>query len=182
MSAPRPSTRRRKAPIVIRHAEPDDAPGVVRVITAREAARNTLQLPFRTVEDSRKYLAAIPTGNAQLVATVDGEIVGMAGLERMMRQARRMHAASLGLLVRDDWTGRGVGTALMAAIIDLADNWFALRRLELTVFPDNARAIALYERLGFVAEGLHRDYAVRDGIYVDALFMARLRAMPRTPD
>ena len=178
----RPPIRRRKPAIVIRHAEPDDAPGVVAVITAREAARNTLQLPFRAVEDSRKYLAAIPPGDAQLVACAAGEIVGMAGLYRVTRQARRTHTASISLLVRDDWTGRGIGTTLMAAIIDLADNWLALHRLELTVFPDNARAIALYERLGFVTEGIHRDYAIRDGVYVDALFMARLHTMTPKPD
>ncbi|HET6971680.1 MAG TPA: GNAT family N-acetyltransferase, partial [Phenylobacterium sp.] len=77
--------------------------------------------------------------------------------------------------VHDAWAGRGVGTALMAAVVDLADNWLQVRRLELSVYADNARAIALYERFGFEREGLNRDYAWRNGAFVDSIAMARLR-------
>jgi putative acetyltransferase len=55
--------------------------------------------------------------------------------------------------VRDDWHGQGVGTALIEAAIDLADNWRNLTRLELRVFTDNAPAIHLYEKVGFEIEG-----------------------------
>ncbi|MBL8771418.1 MAG: GNAT family N-acetyltransferase, partial [Phenylobacterium sp.] len=82
----------------------------------------------------------------------------------------------VGMAVHDAFAGRGVGTALMAAVVDLADRWWNVRRLELNVYADNARAIALYERFGFAREGLLRDYAWRDGAYVDSLAMARLRA------
>ncbi|HEY5107188.1 MAG TPA: GNAT family N-acetyltransferase [Caulobacteraceae bacterium] len=63
----------------------------------------------------------------------------------------------------------------MAALLDQADRWLDYRRLKLTVFSDNDRAIALYERFGFEREGLLRAYAFRDGAYVDAVTMARLR-------
>ena len=53
-------------------------------------------------------------------------------------------------------------------------------RLELTVYVDNARAIALYRKFGFEVEGTHRAYALRDGAYVDALCMARLHPNPPT--
>jgi putative acetyltransferase len=55
--------------------------------------------------------------------------------------------------VRDDWHGQGVGTALIEAAIDLADNWRNLTRLELRVFTDNAPAIHLYEKVSFETEG-----------------------------
>ena len=48
-------------------------------------------------------------------------------------------------------------------------------RLELEVYVDNEPAIRLYERFGFVREGTMRQYAFRDGVYVDAYLMARLR-------
>jgi putative acetyltransferase len=77
--------------------------------------------------------------------------------------------------VHDDHVGQGIGTALLRALIDTADNWLGIRRMELTVYTDNAPAIALYRRHGFEVEGTLRSFALRDGQFVDALTMARLR-------
>ena len=88
---------------------------------------------------------------------------------------RRRHVASIGMAVHDDWAGRGVGTALMQAALDLADNWLGLTRVELTVWADNQAALALYRKAGFVEEGVARDYGLRHGVLVDALYMARVR-------
>jgi putative acetyltransferase len=66
----------------------------------------------------------------------------------------------------------------MSAMVDLADNWLNVSRLELTVYTDNVRAIALYRKFGFAIEGTHKAYALRNGEYVDAHFMARLKAKP----
>ncbi len=63
----------------------------------------------------------------------------------------------------------------MAQIIDVADNWLNLKRLALTVYSDNERAIRLYEEYGFEREGLLRSDTFRAGQYVDVLTMARLR-------
>ena len=103
----------------------------------------------------------------------------MPGLHSMGRSARRRHVGYIGMAVRDDWHGRGVGSALMAAIVDVADNWLGYRRLELTVYTDNAVAFALYRKFGFETEGTLREYAFRDGRYVDAYTMARLRTATR---
>jgi putative acetyltransferase len=73
------------------------------------------------------------------------------------------------------WQGKGVGSMLLAAALEVADNWMNLRRVELTVYADNEAAIGLYRKFGFETEGLMRDYAVRDGRWVDTLAMARLR-------
>ena len=130
-------------------------------------------MPYRTVEETRKWLEAERKGSLNLIAVMDGQIVGSAGFNRY--QGRRSHVAGIGLGVHDDFQGRGVGTALLAALIDAADNWFAIKRLELAVFTDNTRAIRLYERFGFEAEGVQRAFAFRAGQYVDALGMARVR-------
>ena len=63
----------------------------------------------------------------------------------------------------------------MRAALDMADNRLNLSRLDLRVYVDNAPAIALYEKFGFEVEGTHRRFAFRDGEYVDAHVMARLR-------
>jgi putative acetyltransferase len=66
----------------------------------------------------------------------------------------------------------------MTALLDWADHWAQILRIELTVFTDNAPAIALYRKFGFELEGTHRAYALRDGVYGDVYAMARLHPNP----
>jgi putative acetyltransferase len=161
--------------IDIRQAEPSDYEAVHRIFSGPKAVTGTLQLPFPSLEESRKRLAEPREGVTRLVATVEDEVVGVLGLHTHPNRPRRRHAGSIGMAVRDDWHGRGVGTALMEAAVDLANNWLNLERLELTVYTDNAAAVGLYEKFDFVIEGTLQRYAFRDGEYVDAYSMARLR-------
>lgn len=164
--------------ITVRHAEPDDAAALQRIMSGPRAVRGTLQLPYPSLESWRKRLAAPAEGFYALVACAEGEVVGNLGLHTFPARPRRRHAGSLGMAVRDDWQGRGVGTALVAAAVELADDWLGLHRLELEVFRDNAPAIRLYRSFGFEIEGTLRDFALRDGRLCDALAMARLRPPP----
>ena len=66
----------------------------------------------------------------------------------------------------------------MQAVCDYADGWAQILRIELTVFVDNAGAIALYQRFGFRHEGRHVAFAMRQGAYHDVLSMARLHPKP----
>jgi putative acetyltransferase len=79
------------------------------------------------------------------------------------------------MAVPSAWQGKGVGSALMSVLCGFADGWLNVIRLELTVYSDNERAIALYRQFGFEIEGTHCAYALRAGRYVDALAMARIR-------
>jgi putative acetyltransferase len=88
---------------------------------------------------------------------------------------RRRHVGQIGMAVRDDWQGKGVGTALLEAALDVADNWLNLRRLELEVYVDNEPAVRLYKKFGFVVEGTSVQFGYRDGHYVDVYLMARLK-------
>jgi L-phenylalanine/L-methionine N-acetyltransferase len=124
---------------------------------------------------------AAPTGaELFIVAERVGRVVGNAGMHPLP-QVRRSHVAGIGMSVAADAQGQGVGTALMAALIDWADNWARLLRLELTVFTDNPAAIALYKKFGFEIEGTHRAYALRNGAFADVLAMARLHPRPPLP-
>jgi len=163
-----------KMDIAIRKAEPSDAEGIWKCYTAPQAARNTLQLPYRSIESVRELLSKSGQGDHILVAVVDGEVVGVIGLHASSRP-RINHRAEIGMMVRDDWQGKGVGKAMMQAVVDLADKWLNLSRIELTVFTDNEPAIALYRKFGFEIEGTLRKYAFRDGQFVDAYEMARVR-------
>ena len=160
--------------ITIRTADPSDAEAMLKCYTAPLAARNTLQIPYRSLESVREQLTKSGAGDHLLVAEIEGEVVGVIGLHTSSRP-RVNHKAEVGMMVHDDWQGKGVGAALMRAVIELADKWLNLTRIELTVFTDNESAIALYRKFGFEIEGTLRKYAFRDGEFVDAFAMARIR-------
>ena len=162
--------------VTIRRTEPSDYEAVQRILASPKVVWGTLQLPFPSVEQWRKRLVEPPEGLFSLVACVENnEVIGQLGLQTFPNRPRRRHVGQIGMAVRDDWQGKGVGTALMQAAIDLADNWLNLTRLELQVFVDNTPAIRLYEKCGFTIEGTLAGFAFRDGQYVDTYIMARLR-------
>jgi len=161
--------------VTIRRAEPTDYEAIAEILTFPKAIWGTLQVPFPSVEQWRKRLAEPQEGLYVLVACVDGEVVGQIGLNTFPARPRRHHVGSIGMVVRDDWQGKGIGTQLMQAVVDLADKWLNLLRLELEVYPDNEPAIKLYKKFGFTVEGTQISSAFRDGQYVDTLLMARLR-------
>lgn len=165
--------------ISIRRAEPEDYEALHRIFSAPKAIRGTLQLPFPSRERWRRRLAEPAEGLFSLVASIEDEVVGSLTLRTFPSRPRRRHVGSIGMGVRDDWHGQGVGTALMEAAVDLADNWLNLTRLELTVFTDNAPAVHLYKKHGFEIEGRLVHYAFRDGQYADCFAMARLRDAAR---
>ena len=101
-----------------------------------------------------------------LVAEAGGRIVGYGNVEDTGYLDH--------LFVRWDCQGQGIGTALLEAVLALADNWLMLHRVELEVYADNGDAIRLYQRFGFETEGRKREPAVKAGDYVDMLVMARL--------
>lgn len=161
--------------IQVRRAEPDDCAAIHDIYSCPKAFAGTLQLPYPSLAEWRKRLTEPGEGTYHLVAVVEERVVGALGLHAFSSRPRQRHVGAIGMGVHDDWQGRGIGTALMRAAVDLADNWLNLSRLQLEVYTDNAPAIRLYERFGFEREGTLRQLAFRDGRYVDAYVMARLR-------
>jgi putative acetyltransferase len=164
-----------RSKIEIRRCEPDDFQAIHAIFKQPRAIWGTLQVPYASVERWRQRVAEPAQDLHWLCACVDDEVVGSLSLETKTKSPRRRHAGELGIAVHDRWHGRGVGSALLRAAIDLADRWLNLARLELTVYADNEPAIRLYRRAGFRVEGKLRSFAYRDGVYADALCMARLR-------
>ncbi len=158
----------------IRRAEPDDYHAVRRIFEGPKAIRGTLQLPYPSAEMWHKRLAEPPEGSYFLVVLAGDEVVGQLGIETFPRSPRRWHAARIGMAIRDDWQGKGAGTALMQAACEMADRWLNIMRLELEVYTDNEPAVRLYKKFGFVIEGTLVSHAFRDGQYVDSYSMARL--------
>jgi L-phenylalanine/L-methionine N-acetyltransferase len=161
------------AGLLIRAREPEDCAAIAELVSLPRVRWGTLRMPFTSREETRQWIAQTPAGNVQIVAVLDGRVVGTAGIKTA--KGRRNHVGMIGMCVHDDFQRRGIGQALLAALIDAADNWLNLRRLELTVYVDNVAAITLYEKLGFTIEGTRRQDAFRGGTFVDSYAMARLR-------
>lgn len=159
----------------IRAREPRDVEAMAEIFACPGVVAGTLQLPWRPVESARERLARYGPETHGLVAELEGRVVGMLSLH-VETIPRRRHCAGIGMAVHDQFQRRGVGSALLHTAIALADDWLAVRRIELTVFVDNVAAVRLYERHGFEIEGTARDFAFRDGTFVDAYTMARLRS------
>ncbi|HLY26711.1 MAG TPA: GNAT family N-acetyltransferase [Aggregatilineales bacterium] len=160
---------------IVRRAVPEDYQAVHRIFTGPKVIWGTAQLPFPSPELWHKRLTDPAEGIVFLVACASEEVVGHLGLHTNPTWSRRRHSAGIGMAVRDDWQGKGVGTALMQAAVDLADKWLNLCRLELQVYVDNEPATRLYKHFDFAIEGTLRAYVFRDGQYVDAYSMARVR-------
>jgi putative acetyltransferase len=165
----------RPAGLAIRRAQASDFEAFRDTFSDESAYTGTLQLPFPSADAWKKRLEGNGPDDYLLLALIDGHPVGNAGMHPAASSPRRAHARHVGMAVRYEHQGKGVGNALMEALTGLADNWLNVSRLELTVFTDNERAIALYRKHGFEIEGTHRAYALRASKWADVHSMARIR-------
>jgi ribosomal protein S18 acetylase RimI-like enzyme len=147
---------------------------------------------FRTVLDSvareRRYLAFleapsledlsafvgknIRNGYPEYVALVGDRVVGWCDALPFERPTKA-HGGVLGMGVKTEYRGVGIGRALIQATLEGART-AGLTRIELTVREDNERAIHLYRKLGFTHEGLKRNGVRVDGRYYNLVSMGLL--------
>ncbi|QCJ71936.1 GNAT family N-acetyltransferase [Providencia heimbachae] len=159
--------------LTIRRATIEDIPTITKMHADYSTYANTLQLPYPT---TKTWEARLSTDNplvTQFVATIDNVVVGLLVISQA-EQVRRKHVATFGITVSESHQGKGIGTKLMQVMVDYCDNWLNIHRIELEVFADNGSGVGLYEKFGFELEGRMRDYAFRDGKYVDAVMMSRI--------
>lgn len=162
-------------PLTIRHLEPADLPQVHALYAEPHAFADTLQLPYQPLAAWETKLDSTRPGVMHLVALRGGKLVGQLGLEAL-QSPRRRHVATLGMGVKAAAQRTGVGSALVVAAIEACEQWMNISRIELYVYTQNKAAVGLYQKHGFVVEGTCRNYAFRDGVYVDAHVMARVVA------
>jgi putative acetyltransferase len=141
---------------------------------------NILSIPSERIKRNEDFIDSMDDNHHQFVAVSKFQsseeiIIGAAGLV-VNANHRTRHSGSIGIMIHKDYQNKGVGTALMAALIDVADNWLMLVRIELSVFEDNERAIHLYEKFGFEKEGIKRLSGIRNGKYENEYLMARINS------
>lgn len=160
--------------VTIRPAEPDDAAALlenINLVCAEEVYVLMDEVPY-DLDREREWIASFDGHrSALLLATNGGSIVGQVD-SRGGEWAKTRHVGLVGIAIRDGWREAGLGSALMARILE----WMkarGFRRAELSVFATNERAKRLYESAGFVVEGvLRRQFRIR-GEYVDEIRMGK---------
>lgn len=161
---------------IIRPVKLEDAASINEIRRMDGVRENMYGIFSERVSRSEDSIKGLSENDHLLVAEVDEngykKVVGMVGM-KVNESYRLRHSASIGIMVHVDYQGKGIGTALLKNIVDLADNWLMLVRLELTAFVENEGAVKLYQSLGFQIEGTKKYAAIRNGKYADEYLMAR---------
>ncbi|MCA1065700.1 GNAT family N-acetyltransferase [Rossellomorea sp. AcN35-11] len=106
-----------------------------------------------------------------LIAETDGKAVGWI-VFHIQNRKRMTHTGSIGMMVRKQYRGRGIGTLLLQALIDWAKENPLIEKMSLGVFSTNHRALSLYKKMGFVEEGRKiNEFKIADNEYVDDILM-----------
>jgi L-phenylalanine/L-methionine N-acetyltransferase len=174
LSPSAPTYEQGEAIVRVRHAKPEDCETLHQLFAEPEIMYWTVELPFTSERQLYQRIAHQPEGHYTLVACAGYNVIGSLDLV-ISSNLRMRHVARISsVAVHPSYQGKGVGSALVKAALNLADNWLNLHRLELVVYTDNEAAIALYRKFGFVVEGRLSQMAFRAGRYVDVHIMGRL--------
>lgn len=160
---------------LIRPIRLEDAEDVNEMRRMDGVRETILGIKSERINKTEDFIKGLGINDHIFVAEVnDGEkkVVGVVGLH-VNASPRVRHSASVWIMVHKDYQGMGIGKALLKEVLDLADNWLKLIRVELSVFVDNERAINLYKSLGFQIEGTKKYAAIKNGEYADEYIMAR---------
>jgi L-phenylalanine/L-methionine N-acetyltransferase len=162
----------------IRPVRIEDARQINEIRVMDGVRENIMAVTSERVTRAESMISGLTPNDHMFVAEVEEngskKVVGVIGLN-VNQSPRARHSASIGIMIHKDYQGKGIGRALLNKVIDLADNWLMLVRLELGVFTDNERALNLYKSLGFEIEGTKRCALIRNGKYEDEYLMSRIK-------
>lgn len=146
--------------VEIRPARPRDAAGFLalyRDVVAEERYLRT-ERAVRTPWEARRWFRRSVTADGAFLLAAEGErVVGWLQVLREQHPVVR-HVATFGMAVAADRRGRGIGAALLSEALAWARSQ-GVAKVEISVYPDNRAALALYRRFGFVEEGRLRRHS-----------------------
>lgn len=157
--------------LIIRPVCLQDATALWKIAREPGVIETTLALPSLRLEQRAKSLSELSENDHYLVAEKATQVVGLGGLT--VGTGRLRHSGYLFVYVASEYQGQGIGTKLLRALLEMADQWLLLQRVELTVLTENEGAKRLYERLGFVVEGRRKMSVISQGELKDEWLMAR---------
>ena len=155
--------------VEIRELTPADWPAVEEIYAA---GIETGDATFETETPSWKDFDGGRLAGHRLVALDDGRVVGWATLSRTSARPCYSGVVEHSVYVAGDRRGRGVGRALLEALVARADA-DGLWTIQTSVFPENAASLALHARVGFRVVGRRERIAQRDGMWRDTILLER---------
>lgn len=168
------STETTRATPMIRDAVAEDADALAAIynhgIRSRQATFETEQ---RTPAQLRERIADAGTWPLRVAVADTGRVLGWAGLSAYRPRACYAGIGEFSIYLDPDAQGRGVGTALLASLVEAAaarGYWKLVSR----VFPENAASRALCRRCGFREVGLYEKHGRLDGRWRDVVIVERL--------
>lgn len=163
--------------VVIRPIEYRDIPGFHAAVGAVAAERQFLaRTSAFPIEQTAVFIAGnLAHGHPQFVADVGGNVVGWCDIFPSPREVSQ-HVGVLGMGLLPPWRGQGLGRRLIETALAAAVGRF--EQVDLDVYGQNTRAIALYRRVGFIEQGRKRGGRKLDGAYDDIVLMTRFLVEP----
>jgi len=162
--------------LTIRPVRVDDASSIFELKRMSGVRENTLGIFGDTVDSIEHFIRNLTENDhfliAELTENLNKKNVGVIAL-RVSPNPKERHCGKIVVFVHKNHQGKGIGKKLLGEIIDIADNWLMLVRLELDVFVDNEKAVDLYKSVGFEAEGIKKYAYIRHGRYDNVFLMAR---------
>lgn len=158
----------------IRQAQEQDAPAIAAGEWSTAATPGRLvgrpgEIPLSAFSEK---VAALAARGSYWVAQEDDAVVAHCFLEPM-KMTGNAHVFQLNIVVHPGFLGQGLGTALMTTMLTWAEQQPDLEKIELLVRATNSRAVALYQKFGFLQEGrLKRRVRTADNQFIDDLLMA----------
>ena len=158
--------------LTIRYTVPQDAEWLKKWLS-NPSVRNAFPMANDVeIEDAARRWVSFSRVRSSLTVEMDGHPIGLATLY-IQSYKRLLHQTEFGIIVDENYRGRGVGSFLLSSIMKLAKVNFNIELIHLQVYQDNP-AIRLYERFGFKEFGRQIGWIKdEDGGYVGRIFMER---------
>ena len=164
---------------ILHNATALDAQAVLELfILTHEQTDNLLTYPDEisfTAEDEAEFLQkkTDSENEIEILAELDGKIVGTAGIGQKSPKFKLRHRCEFGIGIDKSYWGLGIGRALTEACVECAGK-AGYEQIELEVVAENDRAVRMYEKAGFTEYGRNpRDFKSRLTGYQEVVYMRK---------
>ena len=159
--------------IIVRLAAEDDAAEITRIYNQGIEDRSTFETELRDAAERKQWLSTRTPRHPVIVAIRQERLSGWASLNPFSPRTAYRFVADLSVYVEREARGAGIGSALMADLIERARS-LEYHKIVLATFPHSAAALRLYERCGFRTVGDYKEQGLLDGKWTDTRIMELL--------